>query len=246
MNNLTVVQLKDKARSLNLKGYSKLNKDALINLLSKNQISSKSPKQYSEEKSCPITGEGHCHCKFTIKPIEPPTAKDTFRKLFTDHANYTYLYILSEVNQLPNLKVITERLLQNQVDIGDAMKPIVGEETGNAVTKLLKEHILAASNATKKAIANNRDNTKKSKDNLDEAIKKVFENSEEVSRGLSNINPQILPFKEVHKHFNEHNTMVLELVVLNIQGNFKKAITEYDCYYTHILGFSDMLSQIAK
>lgn len=239
MQNLTVIQLKDKAISLGLKGYSKLKKSELIELINKDQQNS------MEEKSCPITGENHCHCKFKIEPIEPPSTKDTFRKLFTDHANYTHLYIINEVYQLPTLKVITERLLQNQVDIGDAIEPIVGNKKAKEVTKLLKEHILAASNATKKAIINNELKTVESKKELDIAIKKLFINSDEVSVALSNINPSILPYKEVAKHFREHNEMVIKLVTLYITNKTADIVSEYDCYYTHILGFSDMLSQIA-
>ena len=73
---------------------------------------------------------------------------DAMRKLWEDHITYTRNVIISfELNEpdagavLPDLQTVVDRLLQNQVDIGNAIKPFYGEDAGNQLTALLKERI---------------------------------------------------------------------------------------------------------
>ena len=63
------------------------------------------------------------------------------RKLWEDHITWTRIFIISAAGDLPDKDAATQRLLQNQVDIGDAIKPYYGEAAGNKLTALLKEHI---------------------------------------------------------------------------------------------------------
>jgi len=48
------------------------------------------------------------------------------RKLWEDHIKWTRLFIVSAVAGLPDKGATTERLLKNQVDIGNAIKPFYG------------------------------------------------------------------------------------------------------------------------
>jgi hypothetical protein len=66
------------------------------------------------------------------------------RKLWEDHIICTRVFIISAVADLPDKAAATERLLQNQVDVGNAMKPYYGDAAGNQLTTLLKEHITTA------------------------------------------------------------------------------------------------------
>ena len=66
------------------------------------------------------------------------------RKLWEDHITWTRLAIVSFAGGLPDLQATEARLLANQVDIGNAIKPYYGRTAGNRLTALLKEHILGA------------------------------------------------------------------------------------------------------
>jgi hypothetical protein len=88
---------------------------------------------------------GHDHAS----PAPALTARqvafhDGMRKLWEDHITWTRLAIVSFAGGLPDLQATEARLLANQVDIGNAIKPYYGRAAGNRLTALLKEHILGA------------------------------------------------------------------------------------------------------
>src|SRR6516225_5889705 len=65
-------------------------------------------------------------------------------KLWEDHVTWTRMVIVDFAAGLPDLKTAEARLLRNQVDIGNAIKPFYGATAGNKLTGLLRAHILAA------------------------------------------------------------------------------------------------------
>ena len=72
---------------------------------------------------------------------------DAMRQLWEDHVTWTRLVIVSAAtlpDPLPDLDPTVQRLLRNQDDIGDAIKPFYGEAAGEELSRLLREHITIA------------------------------------------------------------------------------------------------------
>src|SRR5512141_3276206 len=81
---------------------------------------------------------------------------DGMRKLWEDHITWTRLYIVSAASDLPDKGLTAQRLLQNQVDIGNAIKPFYGDAAGNQLTALLRDHILLAAQLIDAAKSGNK------------------------------------------------------------------------------------------
>src|SRR3954447_20880114 len=91
------------------------------------------------------SGHSHGMATATAKMNHKQLAfHDAMRKLWEDHVTWTRLAIVSFTHDLPDLSATETRLLRNQTDIGNAVKPYYGRAAGNRLTALLKEHILGA------------------------------------------------------------------------------------------------------
>src|SRR3954447_25150190 len=70
--------------------------------------------------------------------------QDAMRRLWSDHVAYARLFIVSAASGSADKDATTQRLLQNQTDIGNAVAAFYGPDAGNKLTALLKDHILIA------------------------------------------------------------------------------------------------------
>jgi hypothetical protein len=74
---------------------------------------------------------------------------DRMRELWSDHISYTRNFIVSAAAGLPDTAEVAQRLLRNQDEIGEAIKPYYGEAAGTQLASLLRNHIqLAAKTLT--------------------------------------------------------------------------------------------------
>lgn len=157
------------------------------------------------------------------------------RKLWEDHVVWTRQFIVSAVADAPDKAVATDRLIQNQVDIGNAMKPFYGDEAGVKLTGLLKEHITTAAEVVASAKAN--DTTK-----LEDARKRWTANADAIATFLSDANPQAWPLAEMKKMMREHLDLTTAEAVARLRGDWVADIAAYDKVHTQILHMADMLS----
>ena len=69
---------------------------------------------------------------------------DRMRELWTDHVAYTRNFIVSAAAGLADTAEVSQRLLRNQDEIGEAIKPYYGDAAGTQLASLLRNHIQLA------------------------------------------------------------------------------------------------------
>jgi len=160
---------------------------------------------------------------------------DAMRKLWEDHITWTRLFIVSAVADLPDKAATTDRLLQNQVDIGYAIKPYYGDAAGEKLTALLKTHITTAAELVAAAKAN--DTAK-----MGDATKRWYANADEIAAFLSGANPKSWPPAEMKQMMHEHLDLTTAEAVAHLKGNWSDAVAAYDKIHNQILQMADMLT----
>jgi hypothetical protein len=159
----------------------------------------------------------------------------TMRKLWEDHITYTSFYITSALAGSDDAGKVAERLLKNQEDLGNAIKPVYGEAAGNKLTALLKDHILIAVDLVKAAKEGNKEAT-------EAADKKWHKNGEEIAEFLSSANPKNWPKKALTDMMFAHLAVTKDAVVAKLKKDHAAAIKAYDKGHDHILMMADALS----
>ena len=182
--------------------------------------------------SVPTLATGHAHDKNATKQS---AFQGAMRKLWEDHIVWTRQFIVSAVADAPDKAAVTERLLQNQVDMGNAIKPFYGDAAGEKLTTLLKEHITTAAEVVTAAKAN--DTAK-----LEDARKRWNANADDIATFLSGANPKAWPLAEMKKMMREHLDLTTAEAVARLHGDWAADIAAYDKVHMQILHMADMLS----
>lgn len=72
---------------------------------------------------------------------------DRMRDLWNDHVVYTHNFIVSASAGLADTAELSQRLMRNQDELGEAIKPYYGEAAGSQLASLLRNHIQLAGKA---------------------------------------------------------------------------------------------------
>jgi hypothetical protein len=160
---------------------------------------------------------------------------DDMRALWEAHGSGTRMVIVSFVGNLPDLQAQEQTLLQNQVDIGNAVKPYYGRSAGNKLTKLLKEHILGA--VTVLVAAKSGD-----KNQLAQAEAAWSANGRQIADFLHAADPHFLSRTAARRMMRVHLQQVIEQAVDELTGNYAASANAFGPYIRHILDMADMIS----
>ncbi len=156
------------------------------------------------------------------------------RKLWEDHITYTRNYIISALAGLEDASAIAGRLLRNQDDIGNAIKPFYGDAAGAKLSALLRDHILIAVDVVKAAKAGVAAD-------LDAASKKWTANADDIAAFLSGANPN-WALATITDMLHKHLEYTTQEVVSRLKKDWSGDIAAYDKGHEHMLKFADMLT----
>ena len=160
---------------------------------------------------------------------------DDMRRLWLDHVAWTRLYIVSVAGGLPDAKATTDRLLRNQVDIGNAVADFYGRAAADQLTALLKDHILGAAELVGAAKAGDQAKVAAAKT-------RWYSNANDIAAFLHGANAQNWPLGTLQSAMKMHLDQTLDEATHRLEGKFDQDIKDYDAAAEHILEMADILS----
>jgi hypothetical protein len=161
--------------------------------------------------------------------------QDTMRRLWEDHITWTRLAIISFAHDLPDLPATQNRLLRNQAEIGNAIKPYYGRAAGDRLTALLKEHIVGAVALLQAANAGDQNLIEQRSDEW-------YANGAEIADFLHAANPRHWPRRTMRRLMKGHLDQTVSEAVHRLEGRYGADVRDYDEIHHHILKMADRLS----
>ena len=156
-------------------------------------------------------------------------------KLWEDHITWTRMVIVDFAAGLPDLKTAEVRLLRNQTDIGNAVKPYYGPAAGDKLTTLLRTHILEAVPVLQYAKTGD-------KAKLTRALAAWYANAHQIAVFLHSANPHNWSLSAMDTMMKNHLALTTKEAVSRLQGNWAADVAAYDQVHTEILDMSHMLA----
>ena len=158
----------------------------------------------------------------------------SMRVLWEDHIVWTRMVIVDVIAGTPDTNAALTRLLNNQTDIGNAIKPFYGEAAGDRLTVLLRDHILIAGRLL---------TTAKAGDTAGFATAKAdwYANADDIARFLASANPNWL-LADLQEAMKTHLDTTLDEAVARLTGDWTADVAAYDRVHAHILHMADLLS----
>jgi len=152
-------------------------------------------------------------------------------RLWLEHALWTKLAITSIASGLPDIQLVSQRLIRNSDDFAKAFLPIYGPTVAEQFRQLLKEHILTAADLV--SALKKKDN---SSANLIE--KKLFKNADDIAGFLSRINPY-WDRQHMRDMMYEHLNLIKALAAAILNNKYEENITVFDKFEDQILMMAD-------
>ena len=161
--------------------------------------------------------------------------RNEMRRLWEDHVTWTRLAIISLTTDAPDTEATVGRLLQNQTDIGNAIKPFYGAAAGEELTRLLRDHIVIAADLVGAAKAGDQAA-------VTQAQSRWTANADEIAAFLASANQRSWKLNEMTAMLREHLRLTTNEALARLRGDWAADVAAYDEIHLHALGMADMLS----
>ncbi len=159
----------------------------------------------------------------------------TMRKLWEDHVIWTRVFIIDDVAGLPDAPVAAMRLMQNQVDIGNTLRPYYGDAIAGRLTVLLQEHIAGAAKVLDAAKAGDMSR-------FHSANAAWYSNGYDIAAFLAGANPN-WSIADLGAMMTTHLDQTLDEASARLAQDWARDVAAYDAIEAHILDMADTLSQ---
>lgn len=160
---------------------------------------------------------------------------EAMRSLWDEHMEWTYATIASFAAGSDGFNDTVARLLQNQTDIGNAIKPYYGDAAGDQLSDLLHKHIEGYVPVLQAAAAGDADAA-------GTAFEAVLANGVTIGEFLEAANPEAWGTQDMVGMMNTHNNQTLQYASDQLTGNFADSIALYGEAEAHMREMADMLS----
>lgn len=160
---------------------------------------------------------------------------DLMRKLWTDEAFWMRSYMISALFGLPDREAAAQRLMQNQTDIGNAIKSFYGDDAGNRLTGLLKEHVTIAMELIDADKAGDKAKN-------DDAMDRWEANGDKIVDFLSSANPNSWPHGDMEAMFRKHLELMGAEIDLILVKDWPLEVIYYDFMNGVAIEMADALS----
>ncbi|OPZ89653.1 MAG: hypothetical protein BWY74_02635 [Firmicutes bacterium ADurb.Bin419] len=156
------------------------------------------------------------------------------RLLWEQHVVWTRLTILSIVFGLPDVDLVTKRLLRNPKDFATVLKPLYGEQAAAGFSDLFTNHLVIAAELVKAAKAGD---TRAAAD----TEKRWYANADEIAAFLTRINPYWSE-QEWKAMLHQHLALTKSEAVNMLTGKYGEGITIFDQIEKQALEMADVMT----
>jgi hypothetical protein len=159
---------------------------------------------------------------------------DYIRGLWEQHVTWTRLTILSLVFDLPDVDLVTNRLLRNPKDFEALLRLFYGDEEASTFSDLFTNHLVIAAELVKAAKAG--DNNAAA-----DAEKRWYANADQIADFLAGINPY-WSRENWKTMLYQHLAMTKDEAVNMLTGKYSESITGFDQIEEQALVMADMMT----
>lgn len=157
------------------------------------------------------------------------------RMLWEQQVQWTRFAIISIVFDLPDVNIVSNRLLRNPIDFQESLKPIYGNKNASIFATLLKSHLLISAQLVQGAKAGDSRTATN-------AEKRWYSNVAEIASFLESINPywsQLAWKTALYKYLAMTKSEAVNILSKNYSGGIK----DYDEIESQSLEMADMMSK---
>lgn len=158
--------------------------------------------------------------------------RDLVQRRWYEHIVYTRNTILSLLSNGEDVPASVDRLLKNQEDIGNTLRPFYPADKVDEIVALLKDHIKQAGDIVVAAMAI-QDTT--------DLIEKWRANCRDIVQKLTALNPDLAK-TDLEKLWDDHLTLTINEVSYRQDKNWDSDILNFDRILDNIQQISDILA----